>query len=105
MNGIGNDGNRSSPVQIGTDNWLTVNRDRGITSSNMLYSWTGYNEFTSQPLFGADFAANLPSTTNLPNILGNYLIRSSTSPIQVSTNSWSQVSATTSHVIAIRTYP
>jgi alpha-tubulin suppressor-like RCC1 family protein len=88
--GFGDTLNRTSPAKLGTDSWIFVNASKTFDPANIssfairlggsLFSW-GSNGFGQ---------------------LGDGTIISRSSPVQVGTSSWNQVSSGTGHVLAIR---
>jgi alpha-tubulin suppressor-like RCC1 family protein len=84
--GLGDTNSRSSPVQLGTDSWVSV--DSGgqaaafaIRKDGALFAW------------GLNSSGRLGDSTTI----------SRSSPIQIGTSSWSQVAAGISHTFALKT--
>jgi hypothetical protein len=78
---------RSSPVQVGTSSWMFVNSSGPITATFVVAIRHGGSLFS----WGFNFDGQLGDGTTI----------SRSSPVQIGTSSWSQVSAGLSHTAAI----
>ena len=100
--GVGNAISRSSPTQVGVRSWSIISaggintRTGGITSDSLLFVWGG-------DTFGSAGDETVIFRSS-PVIIGlRYPQVHRSSPVQVSSSSWSVVSAGISHSAAIRT--
>ena len=90
--------NRSSPVQIGSNSWVSISMGYisiGLTTDNRLYIWGGRNgsNFNWQPVLGT------PKAYNSPIFLNSFVPNSS--PVQVGSSSWLAISAGSRHTSGI----
>jgi alpha-tubulin suppressor-like RCC1 family protein len=91
---IGDNFSRSSPTQVGSSNWIAIaangNRTYVLDNNNILFG------------AGADnIGEDLPINRSFLTQIGDNII-SFSSPVQIGTLSWTNVSVKNSHVIAIR---
>ena len=94
---------RSSPTQLGTSSWSQVSAGGSTVfarnSSGSIYIW-GLNTTANYGLFNFSNTSNNRSS---PVVVGNFYIAvNQSSPIQIGTGSWKQVSAGTSFTAAIK---
>jgi len=90
--------NRSSPTQIGTSSWTQVSiggtQTQGILIDRTLYAW-GTN---TNGTLGVNDTINRSS----PILIGATALVSQSSPTQLGALSWSKISSSISHTLAIR---
>ena len=101
---LGSTSHRSSPVQVGTSSWVNVSAGfwntlatttTGPNGLQQVYAW-GYNQTGN---LGTTDTAHRSSPVQ---IASGTLIQSISSPTQIGTNSWTNISAGLSNSMAIR---